>query len=83
MEERAAPVTVRWASDASGHKWGGYLSLPGQNAITFGVYWSSNVHVITDICYKEALALYFVLLSEMYTLLDRRVHVQVDSQSPS
>ena len=48
--------------------------------VTFGDYWSPEVRPIKDICYKEALALYFVLLSVIDHLWDRRAKVQVDSQ---
>lgn len=74
-------LKLHLASDASGHKWGGVLSLPGRDAVAFGDYWSSDVQVLPDICYKEALALYLVLLSVIDVLWDRRVDVQVDSQS--
>ena len=49
--------------------------------MTFGDYWSPSVRAATDICCKEALALYLVLQSVIDMLWDRRVDVEVDSQS--
>ncbi|XP_038045151.1 uncharacterized protein LOC119719725 [Patiria miniata] len=67
------------SSDASGYRWGGVLAQ-GNKGITFGDYWPPEVQRSTDICYKEALALYFVLISVMNQLWDKRVDVQVDSE---
>lgn len=72
-------ISLQLSSDASNYRWGGVLSLHKGN-VTFGDYWSSKVAQVGDICYKEALALFFVLLSAIDHLWDRRVKVQVDSQ---
>ena len=73
-------ISVQLSSDASGFKWGGVITLKEAD-VAFGDYWSPEVQQMTDICYKEALALYFVLLSVLDALWDHRVDVQVDSQS--
>ena len=73
-------LVLKLSSDASSYRWGGVLVRPTGD-ISFGDYWSAEVREITDICYKEALALYFVLLSVIDLLWDRRVDVQVDSMA--
>ena len=72
-------LTLHLNSDASGHRWGGVLVQPTGD-VTFGDYWAPEVRGSTDMCYKEALALYFVLLSVIDRLWNRRVTVEVDSQ---
>ena len=73
-------LTLRLSSDVSGYRWGGVLSLEKEE-VSFGDYWPPEVQTSRDICYKEALALYFVLISVMDHLWDRRVDVQVDAES--
>ena len=73
-------LSLRLCSDASGYRWGGVRSGGGED-ITFGDYWPPEVQRSSDICYKEALALYFVLVSNTDHIWDRRVDVQVDYES--
>ena len=70
---------LQLSSDASGYRWGGVLS-ERQGDVTFGDYWPREIQKSQDICYKEALALYFTPISVMDHLWDRRVDVQVDSE---
>ena len=73
-------VSVTLSSDASGFRWGGVLAGPSGNT-SFGDYWPQEILAVEDICWKEALALYFVLLSVVDSLWDRRVDVTVDALS--
>ena len=52
-------LTVQLSSGASRYKRGGMLQLPAGN-LAFGVYRPASVRVMENICFKEALALYFV-----------------------
>ena len=71
---------LQLSSDESCYRWGGVMIQHTGN-INFGDYWSPEVVHVRDICYKESLALYFVLLSAIDQLWESHSNYFQDTQS--
>ena len=71
-------VSARLSTDASGFAWGASVTLPS-GPVELRDYWSTPL-LSSDICVKEALALFFCLQAIRQHLSDRRVDVFVDNE---
>jgi hypothetical protein len=70
---------LRLSSDASPFGWGSNVIFWGLKT-SFHDYFSSELCISRDMCYKEALALYSTLQSVIHLLWDHRVDVLVDNR---